>query len=161
MPAGADPSLPRYTQDNVITKGLKTRAQVLGEPVSLNGKTNRDFGYQIRQLDEMLRANGLTTKLVVVDDAMPETDIRNDLAQALSQPGHYVIVGFLRRAAGEKGGGHISPLGAYDAQSDSFLLLDVNPTAAGWVWMPTATLVAGMRTFDTVENRGYVLIQNP
>ena len=132
MPEAADPTLPRYTQDNVIAKGLKTRAQVLGEPVTVNGKTIRDFGYQIRQLDEMLRANGVSTKLVVVNDDLPEADIRNDLVQSLSQPGHYVIVGFLRRAAGEKGGGHISPLGAYDAQSDSFLLLDVNPTAAGW-----------------------------
>jgi hypothetical protein len=42
-------------------------------------------------------------------------------------------------------------LGAYDAESDSFLVLDVNPASAGWVWMPTATLVKGMRTFDTVE----------
>jgi hypothetical protein len=27
--------------------------------------------------------------------------------------------------------------------------------------MPTATLVKGMRTFDTVENRGYILIETP
>ena len=40
----------------------------------------------------------------------------------------------------------------------SFLVLDVNPAAAGWVWMPAATLIKGMRTFDTVENRGYVLV---
>jgi len=25
-------------------------------------------------------------------------------------------------------------------------------------WMPTATLVKGTRTFDTVENRGYALL---
>jgi hypothetical protein len=50
-------------------------------------------------------------------------------------------------------------LGAYDAQSDSFLVLDVNPASAGWVWMPTETLIQGMRTFDRVENRGYILIQ--
>ena len=31
----------------------------------------------------------------------------------------------------------------------------------GCVWMPTATLVRGMRTFDTVENRGYILINAP
>jgi hypothetical protein len=27
--------------------------------------------------------------------------------------------------------------------------------------MPAATLVRGMRTFDTVENRGYVLVHAP
>ena len=70
-----------------------------------------------------------------------------------------MIVNYLRRAVGQKGGGHISPLGAYDDQSDTFLVLDVNPSAAGWVWMSTATLVKGMRTFDTIENRGYIVIE--
>ena len=29
----------------------------------------------------------------------------------------------------------VAPLGAYDVVTDSFLVLDVNPAAAGWVWM--------------------------
>ena len=161
LPPGADPSLARFTQDNVITAGLKTRAQVLGEPVAVrDGKPVRDFGYQLRQLDQMLRANGLTTRVVVVDDAKPEAEIRADLSDNLKRAGDYVIVNYRREQVGQAGGGHISPLGAYDAQSDSFLVLDVNPTSAGWVWMPTATLVKGMRTLDTVENRGYVLVES-
>jgi len=161
MPSGTDPSVPRFTQDNVIDKGSKTRAQVLGEPVSRDGKRVRDFGYQLRQFDEMLRANGLVTRVVVVGDNMLEADIRNELAANLRRAGDYVIVNYRRELVGQRGGGHISPLGAYDAQSDSFLVLDVNPAAAGWVWMPTATLVKGMRSFDTVENRGYVLVGAP
>lgn len=159
VPSTFDPSLPRFTQDNVISKGQKTRAQVLGEPVTINGKLVKDFGYQVRQLDEMLRANGLVTKLVIVDDGKTEQDIRADLMENLERRGDYAIVAYSRNAVGQLGRGHISPLGAYDAESDSFLVLDVNPTSAGWVWMPTATLVKGMRTFDTVENRGYILIE--
>ena len=158
LPAGVDPIVPRYTQDLVIAKGEKTRAQVLGEPVIINGKTQRDFGYQLRQFDQMLRANGLTTRVVVVDDQKPYAEIRAELIASLSRPDEYVIVNYRREAVGQRGGGHISPLGAYDAASDSFLVLDVNPATASWVWMPTATLVRGMRTFDTVENRGYVLV---
>ena len=158
LPAGADPIVPRYTQDNVIDKGEKTRAQVLGELVIINGKQTRDFGYQLRQFDQMLRANGLVTALVVVDDAKPAEQIRANLIANLQRPGDYVIVNYRREAVGQRGGGHISPLGAYDAGSDSFLVLDVNPAAAGWVWMPSATLIRGMRTFDTLENRGYVLV---
>jgi hypothetical protein len=158
-PAGFDPSLPRYTQDNVISAGAKTRAQVLGEPLTIAGKAIRDFGYQLRQLDEMLRANGLATRLRIVDDAMPEAAIRTELVENLQRRGDYVVIGYRRSVVGQQGGGHISPLGAYDAESDSFLVLDVNPTSAGWVWMPTATLVRGMRTFDTVENRGYILVE--
>ena len=160
IPGNFDPTNPRFTQDNVITKGQKTRAQVLGEPVTINGKQVGDFGYQVRQLDEMLRANGATTRLVIVDDAKREEDIRADLVGNLQRRGDYVIVSYRRDAVGQRGGGHISPLGAYDADSDSFLVLDVNPASAGWVWMSTRTLVKGMRTFDTVENRGYILIES-
>jgi hypothetical protein len=161
VPNSYDPAIPRFTQDNVIIKGQKTRAQVLGEPLMINGKQIRDFGYQVRQLDEMLRANGAVTVLTIVDDNKVEQDIRNDLVENLKRQGNYVIVAYKRDAVGQRGGGHISPLGAYDAETDSFLVLDVNPASAGWVWMPTATLVKGMRTFDTVENRGYILIQSP
>jgi Phytochelatin synthase len=159
IPSAFDPTIPRFTQENVITKGQKTRAQVLGEPVTINGKQIQDFGYQVRQLDEMLRGNGLTTRLVIVDDSKSEQDIRTDLVENLKHRGDYVIVNYQRKAVGQQGPGHISPLGAYDAESDSFLILDVNPASAGWVWMPTATLVKGMRTFDTVENRGYILVE--
>lgn len=161
MPAGADPIVPRFTQDSVIDRGPKTRAQVLGEPIIIGSKQVRDFGYQLRQFDAMLRANGLVTTVVVVDDARSELAIRADLQGNLARGGDYVIVNYRREAVGQQGGGHISPLGAYDAASDSFLVLDVNPAAAGWVWMPAATLVRGMRTFDTVENRGYVLVHAP
>lgn len=151
----------RYTQDSVIGAGDKTRAQVLGEPVTINGKTVRDFGYQIRQFDQMLRAHGVATTLVIVDDALPAQRIRADLVDNLARDGDYVLVNYRRELVGQRGGGHISPLGAYDAASDSFLVLDVNPAAAGWVWMPAATLIKGMRSFDTVENRGYVLVAGP
>ena len=108
-----------------------------------------------------LRANGATTRFTIVDDNMDEQAIRHDLIGNLEHRGDYVIVAYKRDAVGQRGGGHISPLGAYDADSDSFLVLDVNPASAGWVWMPAVTLIKGMRTFDTVENRGYILIQSP
>ena len=159
LPRGFDLTIPRFTQDNVISKGQKTRSQVLGEPVTVNGKQIRDGGYQLRQLDELLRAHDLVTRLVVVDDKKPEEEIRTDWVANLERSGDYVIVNYRREDVGQRGGGHISPLGAYDAESDSVLVMDVNPASSGWVWMPTVTLIRGMRTFDTVENRGYILVQ--
>jgi phytochelatin synthase len=159
IPSGFDLTVPRYTQDNVITKGRKTRSQVLGEPVTVDGKQVRDDGYQLRQFDELLRAHDLVTRLVVVDDKKSEEEVRADFVENLKHAGDYVVVNYRRKDVGQQGGGHISPLGAYDAESDSVLVMDVNPASAGWVWMPIATLIKGMRTFDTVENRGYILIQ--
>jgi Phytochelatin synthase len=157
LPASADLTLARFTQDNVLDRSPKTRAQVLGEPMAIHGKTMRDVGFQTRQFEALLQAHGVATRLVIVDDTRREDEIRDDLRRNLERRGDYVIVTYTRRAVGQPGGGHISPLGAYDAESDSFLVLDVNPASAGWVWMPTATLVKAMRTFDTVENRGYVV----
>jgi len=162
LPPGADPSLPRHTPDSVIERsskaGGKTRAQVFGEPMQIGDRQRSDFGYQLRQLDAMLRGNGARTELVVVTDTLAESRIRADLIGNLQRGGDYVIVNYQRKAVGQNGGGHISPLAAYDTASDSFLVLDVNPAAAAWVWMPAATLIAGMRSFDTVENRGYLLV---
>ena len=108
-----------------------------------------------------MRLPWATTRLIIVDDNKVAQDIRTDLVENLKRRGNYVIVAYKRDAVGQRGGGHISPLGAYDAESDSFLVLDVNPASDGWAWMPTATLIKGMRTFDTVENRGYILVQSP
>ncbi len=161
LPDKFDLTVPRFTQEGVISKGKKTRAQVLGEPITLAGKPVNDFGYQLRQLDEMLRANGVITQLSVVDNNKGEQEVRADLVNNLKRRGDYVIVAYKRGEVGQHGGGHISPLAAYDAVSDSFLVLDVNPANANWVWMPAAILIKGMRTFDTLENRGYILIQSP
>jgi len=150
-----DPVIPRFTQDNVI-KGPKTRAQVMGEPMNIQGKVIKDFGYQARQFEAMLKAHGVQTRLVIVDDKKSTDEIRSDLVENLKRHGDYVVVAYHRKAVGQKGGGHISPLGAYDAASDSFLVMDVNPDSAGWVWIAATQLVGAMRTFDTVENRGYL-----
>ena len=64
-----------------------------------------------------------------------------------------------RPTVGQVGGGHISPLGAYDKTSDSFLVLDVNPNGHPWVWIPAPLLIQSMRTHDVNENRGYVLVR--
>lgn len=161
FPSGIDLTVPRFTQDSVIGKGRKTRAQVLGEPVVINGKSIMDVGYQLRQFDELLRAHDLVTRLTIVTETMTLGEIRAELVGNLKRRGDYVIVNYRRDDVGQRGGGHISPLGAYDAESDSFLVLDVNPASAGWVWMPAEALVRGMRTLDTVENRGYILVQSP
>ncbi len=159
IPPGFDPTEPRFTQDNVLNKGPKTRAQVFGEPVLINGKEVHDFGFQLHQLDDLLQANGVKTRLVVVSNDSDEQAIRSDLIASLKRRGDYVIVNYLRKAAGQDGPPHISPLGAYDAQSDSFLVLDVNPSRVGWTWIPSASLIRAMRTFDTVENRGYIVVE--
>ena len=159
LPPGLELTVPRHTQESVIAKGRKTRAQVFGEPSTVDGKVSRDGGYQLRQLDEMLQAHDLVTRLVIVDTLTTEADIRQELIDNLNRAGDIVIVNYQRSAIGQSGGGHISPLAAYDVISDSVLVLDVNPSHYPWVWVPIPTLIQGMRTRDVVENRGYLLVR--
>ncbi len=158
LPVGFDPFLGKFTPNNVLIQGTKSVAEVLGKPIEIAGEWKKDFGLQLRQLAQVLRAHGLSVKTRVVSDGTELELVHDELADNLSTADNYVLVNYSRKELGQTGGGHISPLGAYDRESDSFLIMDVNPNRAPWVWVKAADLVAAMRTFDTVENRGYLLI---
>ena len=53
----------------------------------------------------------------------------------LAAKDHFVIVNYLRKAIGQQTGGHISPLAAYDAKVDRFLILDVARYKYPPVWV--------------------------
>lgn len=162
------PFFQRYTQNNVFLHSPKPRGQVLGD-ISLDsqgkiitddqGKPQKDRGFQIRQLAELFREHGLSVKVVIVNKNLDDNSIKNEIIENLRTPNDYVIVNYKRGVLNQPGGGHISPLGAYHNASDSFLVLDVTPNKADWVWVKAALLIQAMRTFDTHENRGYLLIQ--
>ena len=72
-----------------------------------------------------------------------------------------MIVNYLRKALGEETGGHISPLAAYDAKADRFLILDVARYKYPPVWVKAADLFAAMDTPDAANDnktRGFVLV---
>ena len=62
-----------------------------------------------------------------------------------------MIVNYLRKALGEQKGGHISPLAAYDAKTDRFLILDVARYKYPPVWVKTADMFAAMNTPDAAN----------
>lgn len=58
-------------------------------------------------------------------------------------------------------GGHISPLAAYDRETDRFMILDVARYKYPPVWVKTEDLFAAMNTPDSDNDnrsRGYVLV---
>jgi hypothetical protein len=160
LPKGFDPLFQRYTQNNFFSpevQQVKPREQVLGKPRAEGEKP--DAGIQLRQLAGMLQAQGLDVQTRVLDEKLTDAAIKAELKQNLKTANDYVVLNYFRPVLGQKGGGHISPLGAYDAASDSFLILDVNPNGQQWVWAKADVLIASMRTQDTAENRGYLLVK--
>lgn len=155
---GIDPFFNRYTQRNIFqAKGVKTFHEVMGKP-DKNGK--KDVGFQVRQFSEFLAGHGLKTTLRIVTDESKLDHIINELKNNLKTPHDFIAINYKRAELGQKGGGHLSPVGAYDEESDSFLIMDVNPNRARWVWVKSADLIKAMNTFDTNENRGYILVED-
>jgi hypothetical protein len=80
-----------------------------------------------------------------------------------STTGHtdrFALLNFRRVEIGEMGGGHWSPLAAFDAASDSALLLDVARYKYPAVWVPLTQLYAASQAVDSVSglSRGVVIV---
>jgi hypothetical protein len=73
------------------------------------------------------------------------------------------LANYDRRALGQKGGGHISPLAAYDPDQDRVLILDVARYRYPAVWVTTPDLWRAIRSIDTSSglSRGLVIIEPP
>ncbi len=84
------------------------------------------------------------------------------LRRSLSDPRDRLLVNYLRTALGQAGGGHISPLAAYDTRSDTVLLLDVARYRYPAVWVSVTDLWQAMRTVDDTSgrSRGLLLIRH-
>lgn len=161
------PFFERYTQNNIFLNSPKSRELVLGEillndqgqvVINSKGKPQKDRGFQLRQLGELFKEHRLNTKVRVVDQELDSKVIKKEMIENLATADDYIIVNYKRSVLNQPGGGHISPLGAYHKASDSFLVMDVTPNKADWIWVKADLLLSAMRTFDTVENRGYLLI---
>jgi hypothetical protein len=159
IPDGFDIRVRMYSHDNFIgslTEKVKTRSQIFGEPI--DGK--QDFGLQIRQLHKMFLAHGAVSRLRVVNDNISLDKMRSEIVANLQSKDDYVVINYARKLVGQNGPGHISPIGAYHETSDSFLVMDVTSYDHNWVWVPANTLYKALKSFDTVENRGYLLIHD-
>ncbi len=66
----------------------------------------------------------------------------------------------MRKAINQESGGHISPLAAYNEETDRFLILDVSRYKYPPIWVKAEELWQGMQTIDVAsgKTRGFVLI---
>ena len=86
---------------------------------------------------------------------------RQAAVDAIGDEDHFVLVNYLRKAIGQESGGHISPLAAYDADTDRFLILDVSRYKYPPVWVEASALFGAMNTEDSDNDnktRGYTVV---
>jgi hypothetical protein len=155
VPAPTTPEYEPYrtfTQDNFLD--ARTEAVLPREVLAKQGMT----------LDEIGRLLTLHPVEVEVRHAVDSSleAFRAAAREHLGRADRAVIVNYLRKAIGQERGGHISPLAAYDAEADRFLILDVARYKYPPVWVRADELFAAMNTTDADnanKTRGYVLIR--
>jgi glutathione-S-conjugate glycine hydrolase len=140
-----------FTQDNLLDE----RSEAVLPQAVLDRQ-----GMTLDQLGGLLALHPLTVE--VHHAANGGLDAFRDAARDyLAAKDHFVIVNYLRKAIGQETGGHISPLAAYDAKVDRFLILDVARYKYPPVWVTASDLFDAMNTTDASNDnktRGYVLI---
>jgi hypothetical protein len=141
------------TQDTVFTPqnlAVKSYARVEGAGLTLD------------ELGKFAANLGVGTEVIHAADVSPDA-LRSRLRAALADPNQRVIVNYSRVPLGQEGAGHISPLAAYDAQTDSFLVLDVARYKYTPAWVSYDLLLAGMLLVDSDSklSRGAVILTKP
>jgi hypothetical protein len=151
------PEAPQYSPYRVFTQenffsNEKTKAVITSEKVSRQGMTLAELGGLIASYGVKVEVHHAATTNI--------EDFRKVTAANLKQKGNFVIVNYLRKEINQERGGHISPLAAYNEETDRFLIMDVSRYKYPPVWVKTADLWKAMNTVDSVsgKTRGFVLV---
>jgi hypothetical protein len=140
-----------FTQENFFSNE-KTKEVIPAEVVSRKGMT-------LDQIGGLFASYGVKVNVYHAGDTSLEK-FRSLAAENLKQPGNFILINYLRKEIGQEKGGHISPLAAYNEQTDRFLILDVSRYKYPPVWVRAADLWKAMSTTDSEsgKTRGFVFV---
>jgi len=139
-----------FTQDNIFNE--EARKAVTPEAVSRGGLT-------IAQLAQLLRANHADVEETFAD-ASTLAHFRDQVSRVQASGDDFVLVDFLRGELGQDTGAHWSPIAAYHAASDRFLVLDVARFRYPPYWAKAEDLFRAMNTRDpdSGKSRGWLVV---
>ncbi len=140
-----------FTQENIFNE--KTEVIIGRDAIARQGLT-------LAELAGILETYPVSAEILYGSDVSLE-EFRDQIRANLETSGNYVLINYLRRAIGQERGGHISPLAAYDADTDQFLILDVSRYKYPPVWVQAETLWESINTVDSVsgKTRGFLLVE--
>ncbi|MFM0596233.1 phytochelatin synthase family protein [Paraburkholderia dilworthii] len=144
------PDFPYFSQEDFF-RGV--------DPQVANAARVSHEGMTLDQLGEALNAFPVVVQPYHAAD-LTLAQFRDLIRETTRRGDRFALLNFRRVEIGETGGGHWSPLAAYDAASDSALLLDVARYKYPAVWVPVAQLYAAALAVDNVSglSRGVVVI---
>ena len=118
-------------------------------------------GMNLEQLHGLLASTGATVSRYH-GEGLSLQQFRWLLQRGLGDRSDRLVANYDRKLLGQKGGGHISPLGAYEPRQDRVLILDVARYRYPAVWVTTADLWRSIRTVDSSSgvSRGVVVVSS-
>lgn len=141
-----------FSQDNFFTDEVKKI--VTPEEVKTDWR-----GITANELVKILPIHGFSAAFINAETLTVDA-FRNTLKSTLHDPGQMIIANYNRPEAGQVGGGHWSPVVAYDQDTDSVLIMDTSSFKYPPVWIDLNQFVKAMATKDSDGiYRGYLTVQ--
>jgi hypothetical protein len=143
----------KFDEQNFFTQSVLARQRV---------KNIAGDGLYLAELGNMLKAFDVTIA-EYHSDTVTVDEFRRLAVAALKSTDRYVVVNFSRERITQEGGGHFSPLAAYDSKSDRFLVLDTARYKYPPFWVKAQDLWDAMNTIDAdaKAKRGFLIIGRP
>mmetsp|Transcript_4394 Transcript_4394/g.7337 ORF Transcript_4394/g.7337 Transcript_4394/m.7337 type:complete len:318 (-) Transcript_4394:344-1297(-) len=128
-----------------------------------NGVWLAPYGLTLDQATELVKCNIDTALYTVVgvhvDESVTVDEVRADFITAIEEKGGRVFINFHRSAIGQDGGGHFSPVVAYNEDHDAFLVYDVAKYKFPPYWVPAEDMHAAMQTVDSCGSWDFPIAQ--
>ncbi|CAB9502646.1 Glutathione gamma-glutamylcysteinyltransferase [Seminavis robusta] len=142
---------PYATQTDIFNEC--THTNVVRQDDTFQGILSAPFGVSLNSAVGLLQCNlnseSWDVQVTHVDpDKVSHNDMRQTMKAALRDPNSRVMVNYERTSAGQIGGGHFSPVGAYSTALDAFLIMDVAKYKYPNAWIPTEVLYQSLGTID-------------
>ncbi len=119
-------------------------------------------GMTLPDITALLRAHQLQVQAQHADE-FTLAEFREQVKLNLADPNNYLVVNYQRAELGQTARGHLSPVSAYHAPTDSILIMDTAAYKYPKTWVPMNMLYNAMRTMDEDSDqlRGYLEVAQP
>jgi len=116
-------------------------------------------GMTLEQLAGAIRWHGAEVVVIFAGKGTAQ-QFREMITEAMTDRELMIAVNYRRDALGQPGGGHFSPIGGYDAETDSVLILDVARYRYPPIWVKIDDLMTAMRKVDSDsgKTRGWLIV---
>lgn len=116
-------------------------------------------GLTAHELIRILAIHGFSA-VFTSGDTFTVDAFRDTIKIVFNDPEQFIIANYNRPQVSQVGGGHFSPIAAYNQDTDSVLIMDTSAYKYAPVWIKLKTFVNSMQTKDSSGLfRGYVIVR--